>query len=469
MATTRFVCQACGGVHSRWVGRCESCGEWNTIAEEATAETAPLGGKKRSRRRSQQESKTLELVTLEGQTSTPSRRVTGIGELDRTCGGGLVDGTAVLIGGDPGIGKSTLLLQAVAALSAETRCAYFSGEEAVDQIRMRAQRLGIADANLELASVTNLNDILGVLDAPNGPAIVVVDSIQTMYIDVLESAPGTVGQVRACAQELIRVAKRRGTIVLIVGHVTKEGMIAGPRVLEHMVDTVLYFEGDRGHQFRILRAVKNRFGPTDEIGVFEMTDRGLIEVENPSALFLADRRGDISGAAVFAGMEGTRPVLVEIQALVAPSPLSTPRRAVVGWDSARLAMVVAVLEARAGLRLSGNDIYLNVAGGLRISEPAADLAVAAALVSSITGHPVPGDMVVFGEVGLSGEVRAVSQADLRIKEAGKLGFQRALTPRRRGGHTPIVDGVERREIDDLHRLIKMSDESAHHPARANVS
>ena len=382
---------------------------------------------------------------------------------------GLVDGTAVLVGGDPGIGKSTLLLQAVAALSVETRCAYFSAEEAVDQIRMRASRLGIAEANLELASVTNLNDILSVLDAPDGPAIVVVDSIQTMYVDVLESAPGTVGQVRACAQELIRVAKRRGTIVLIVGHVTKEGMIAGPRVLEHMVDTVLYFEGDRGHQFRILRAVKNRFGPTDEIGVFEMTERGLIAVENPSALFLADRRGDISGTAVFAGMEGTRPVLVEIQALVAPSPLATPRRAVVGWDSARLAMVVAVLEARAGLQLSGNDIYLNVAGGLRISEPAADLAVASALVSSITGHAVPGDMVVFGEVGLSGEVRAVSQADSRIKEAGKLGFRRALTPRRRGGHRPVVDGVERMEIDDLHRLTEMFDDSAHSPARASVN
>ena len=469
MAKSRFVCQSCGGVHTRWVGRCESCGEWNTIAEEVAAETAPLGGKTRSRKRQTHKSKTLELATLKGRTSTPPRRVTGIGELDRTCGGGLVDGTAVLVGGDPGIGKSTLLLQAVAALSVETRCAYFSAEEAVDQIRMRASRLGIAEANLELASVTNLNDILSVLDTPDGPAIVVVDSIQTMYVDVLESAPGTVGQVRACAQELIRVAKRRGTIVLIVGHVTKEGMIAGPRVLEHMVDTVLYFEGDRGHQFRILRAVKNRFGPTDEIGVFEMTERGLIAVENPSALFLADRRGDISGTAVFAGMEGTRPVLVEIQALVAPSPLATPRRAVVGWDSARLAMVVAVLEARAGLQLSGNDIYLNVAGGLRISEPAADLAVASALVSSITGHAVPGDMVVFGEVGLSGEVRAVSQADSRIKEAGKLGFRRALTPRRRGGHRPVVDGVERMEIDDLHRLTEMFDDSAHSPARASVN
>ena len=469
MASSRYVCQSCGGVHSRWVGRCEACGEWNTISEELAAESAPLGGKKRPTRRRAQKSKVLELVSLEGKTPASPRRVTGISELDRTCGGGLVDGTAVLIGGDPGIGKSTLLLQAVAALSAKARCAYFSGEEAVDQIRMRAARLGVADANLELASVTNLNDILSILGAPNAPEIIVVDSIQTMYIDVLESAPGTVSQVRACAQELIRVAKQRGTIVLMVGHVTKEGTIAGPRVLEHMVDTVLYFEGDRGHQFRILRAVKNRFGPTDEIGVFEMTDRGLLEVENPSALFLADRRGDISGAAVFAGMEGTRPVLVEIQALVAPSSLATPRRAVVGWDSARLAMVVAVLEARAGMRLSGNDIYLNVAGGLRISEPAADLAVAAALVSSLTGHAMPGNPVVFGELGLSGEVRPVSQAETRLKEAGKLGFERALMPCRRGGRMPIVDGMKRTEIDDVHGLTAMFGDETRGPAQVSLN
>jgi DNA repair protein RadA/Sms len=469
MASSRYVCQSCGGVHSRWVGRCEACGEWNTISEEFAAESAPLGGKKRPAKRRAQKSNILELVSMDGQAPTPPRKVTGISELDRTCGGGLVDGSAVLIGGDPGIGKSTLLLQAVAALSENSRCAYFSGEEAVDQIRMRASRLGVANAKLELASVTNLNDILGVLDSPNAPEIIVVDSIQTMYIDVLESAPGTVGQVRACAQELIRVAKQRGTIVLMVGHVTKEGTIAGPKVLEHMVDTVLYFEGDRGHQFRILRAVKNRFGPTDEIGVFEMTDRGLLEVENPSALFLADRRGDISGTAVFAGMEGTRPVLVEIQALVAPSSLATPRRAVVGWDSARLAMVLAVLEARAGMQLSGNDIYLNVAGGLRISEPAADLAVAAALVSSLTGHAMPGNLVVFGELGLSGEVRPVSQAETRLKEAGKLGFERALMPTRRSGRRPIVDGMKRTEIDDVHGLTAMFSDETREPTQMSVN
>jgi len=469
MASSRYVCQSCGGVHSRWVGRCEACGEWNTISEEFAAESAPLGGKKRPAKRRAQKSNILELVSMDGQAPTPPRKVTGISELDRTCGGGLVDGSAVLIGGDPGIGKSTLLLQAVAALSENSRCAYFSGEEAVDQIRMRASRLGVANAKLELASVTNLNDILGVLDSPNAPEIIVVDSIQTMYIDVLESAPGTVGQVRACAQELIRVAKQRGTIVLMVGHVTKEGTIAGPKVLEHMVDTVLYFEGDRGHQFRILRAVKNRFGPTDEIGVFEMTDRGLLEVENPSALFLADRRGDISGTAVFAGMEGTRPVLVEIQALVAPSSLATPRRAVVGWDSARLAMVLAVLEARAGMQLSGNDIYLNVAGGLRISEPAADLAVAAALVSSLTGHAMPGNLVVFGELGLSGEVRPVSQAETRLKEAGKLGFERALMPSRRGERRPIVDGMKRTEINDVHGLTAMFGGENRGPVQLSVN
>ena len=455
MASSRYVCQSCGGIHSRWVGRCETCGEWNTISEEPAAESAPLGGKKRPARYRVQSPKVTELVSLEGKTPAPPRKVTGINELDRTCGGGLVDGSAILIGGDPGIGKSTLLLQVVAALSKNSRCAYFSGEEAVDQIRMRASRLGVENAKLELASVTNLNDILSILDTPNSPEIIVIDSIQTMYIDVLESAPGTVGQVRACAQELIRVAKQRGTIVLIVGHVTKEGNIAGPKVLEHMVDTVLYFEGDRGHQFRILRAVKNRFGPTDEIGVFEMTNRGLLEVENPSALFLADRRGDISGTAVFAGMEGTRPVLIEIQALVAPSLLATPRRAVLGWDSSRLAMVIAVLEARAGIKLSGNDIYLNVAGGLRISEPAADLAVAAALVSSFTGHAVPENLVVFGELGLSGEVRPVSQAETRLKEAGKLGFERALMPSRYGGRMPIVDRVTRTEINDVHGLTAM--------------
>ncbi|MEQ8700235.1 MAG: DNA repair protein RadA, partial [Bauldia litoralis] len=360
------------------------------------------------------------------------RLVSGIGEFDRVTGGGLVHGSATLVGGDPGIGKSTLLLQVAAALAGGGQAVYVSGEEAIDQVRMRARRMGLGDAPVALAAATSVRDIVASIDT-EAPALAVIDSIQTMFVDTLEAAPGTVSQVRAAAQELIRAAKRRGTALLLVGHVTKEGTIAGPRVLEHMVDTVLYFEGERGHQFRILRGVKNRFGPTDEIGVFEMSDRGLMPVGNPSALFLGEREdGDeASGAAVFAGMEGTRPLLVEIQALVAPTAFGTPRRAVVGWDASRLHMILAVLEARCGLALAGRDVYLNVAGGLRVAEPAADLAVATALVSSMTGVAVPAQTVVFGEIGLSGEVRAVSQMDARLKEAAKLGFERAILPRRR--------------------------------------
>ncbi len=421
--TKTFVCQNCGNATSKWSGRCDACGEWNTIAEEAPRENLPKGvsGGKGGRK--------IEFVALKGQMAPPPRRKTGIGELDRVCGGGLVAGSAILVGGDPGIGKSTLMLQVTAKLAENAVCVYITGEEAVDQVRLRALRLGMQQAPVQLAAATNVRDIVASMETGTPPDVVVIDSIQTMFSDAVDSAPGTVTQVRTCAHELIRVAKKRGFTLFLVGHVTKEGTLAGPRVLEHMVDTVLYFEGDRGHQFRILRAVKNRFGPTDEIGVFEMTDMGLNEVLNPSALFLAERRGNVSGSCVFAGIEGTRPVLVEIQALVAASGLGTPRRAVVGWDTARLNMVLAVLEARGGLAFGGYDIYLNVAGGLRIQEPAADLAVAAALVSAFTGDPVPADAVVFGEIGLSGEVRAVAQRDLRLKEAAKLGFNQAWVPR----------------------------------------
>lgn len=422
-ASPRFVCQECGSVTTKWAGKCEACGAWNSILEEAARDEIPKGLSGGKGRR-------IDFVALEGNSAPLPRLITGIGELDRVCGGGLVPGSCLLVGGDPGIGKSTLLLQASAALSAGAKVAYISGEEAVDQVRMRAHRLGHARAGVALASATSLRDIVATLDGPDAPNVVVIDSIQTVYADSIEAAPGTVSQVRAAAAELIRLAKRRGFVLFLVGHVTKEGTIAGPRVLEHMVDTVLYFEGDRGHQFRILRATKNRFGATDEIGVFEMTEQGLSEVANPSALFLAERRGNVSGSCVYAGIEGSRPMLVEIQALVAPSSLSSPRRAVVGWDTGRLAMVMAVLDARCGLALSGNDVYLNVAGGLRITEPAADLAVAAALLSSSSDVPVPADMVVFGEVGLSGEIRAVAQADLRLKEAAKLGFAQALVPSR---------------------------------------
>jgi DNA repair protein RadA/Sms len=450
---TQYVCQSCGAVHPRWGGKCDACGEWNCVVEEA-ALSAPIGGKSGGRKSASGGRGKLELVALDGESRNLERRITGIAEYDRVVGGGMVPGSALLVGGDPGIGKSTLLLQVTAALAGGAKAIYISGEESIDQVRMRARRLGVAEMPVGLAAATDLNEILGALNGPDTPDIVVIDSIQTMYVDALDSAPGTVGQVRACAQELIRAAKRRGFTLVLVGHVTKEGTIAGPRVLEHMVDTVLYFEGERGHQFRILRAVKNRFGPTDEIGVFEMTGGGLAEVSNPSQLFLSDRDEPVSGAAVFAGMEGSRPMLVEIQALVAPSPLGTPRRATVGWDSGRLSMVLAVLEARAGVHLAGNDVYLNVAGGLRISEPAADLAVAAALVSSLTGRPVPAGSAVFGEIGLSGEVRPVAQAEARLKEAGKLGFTRAITPRIRQAGA-VARELQVREIADLGELVLM--------------
>jgi DNA repair protein RadA/Sms len=453
-AHTRYVCQDCGSVYAKWSGHCEACDGWNTLVEEAAPEQPPRGLGQGPR------GKAIEFVGLRGSSPPAPRRVTGLAEFDRVCGGGLVPGSALLVGGDPGIGKSTLLLQVVAALArGGARCAYVSGEEAIDQVRLRAARLGVADAPVALAAATSIRDIAATLDGADAPGLIVIDSIQTMYVDTLEAAPGTVSQVRAAAQELIRLAKRIGFTVVLVGHVTKEGVIAGPRVLEHMVDTVLYFEGERGHQFRILRAVKNRFGPTDEIGVFEMTDSGLSQVANPSALFLSERHDDVSGAAVFAGMEGTRPVLVEIQALVGSAPPGTPRRAVVGWDGARLAMVMAVLDARCGLAIGANDVYLNVAGGLRISEPAADLAVAAALISAFVGVPVPADMVVFGEIGLAGEIRSVSQADSRLKEAGKLGFGRALMPARRArGKAPAgTAGLEGREISHLRELVDMLD------------
>ena len=446
-----FACQACGATYPKWSGKCEACGGWNTLVEEAAASGPPKGlNDPKIRAKSRQ----IEFVPLKSEHERVlPRRMSDIGEFDRVLGGGLVPGSATLVGGDPGIGKSTLLLQVVCRLAATYKVAYISGEEAVEQVRLRAKRLGLADAACELAAETSVRDIVAAMDGKDTPDILIIDSIQTMYVDTLDSAPGTVAQVRTCAQELIRIAKKRDISVILVGHVTKDGTIAGPRVLEHMVDTVLYLEGDRGHQFRVLRTVKNRFGPTDEIGVFEMTDKGLMEVPNPSALFLADRRDDMSGAAVFAGMEGTRPVLVEIQALVAPSTLGTPRRAVIGWDSGRLAMILAVLEARCGVAFGQNDVYLNVAGGFRITEPAADLAVAAALLSSLTGEPVPSESVAFGEIGLSGEIRPVSQPDLRLKEAVKLGFNGAIMPQhdkaRKSAAAPMLRTTEIRQLSEL--------------------
>lgn len=415
----RFVCQNCGEVHSKWSGKCDSCGSWNSIEEESLEIASGL---KRTH-----PGRAIDLVGLEGSEAKSPRSLSGIAEFDRVTGGGIVPGSAILIGGDPGIGKSTLLLQILANLSNNKSPAiYVSGEEAISQVRLRAERLGTSKSNVLLAAETNISDILATLDSGLKSSILAIDSIQTIWSPQLDSAPGTVSQVRQSAQTLIHHAKKTGTAVLLVGHVTKEGQIAGPRVIEHMVDTVLYFEGERGNRFRILRAVKNRFGATDEIGVFEMTGSGLVEVSNPSSLFLAEREEGTTGAAVFAGVEGTRPVLVEIQALVAQSTLGTPRRSVVGWDQNRLSTILAVLDAHCGLSFSNCDVYLNIAGGLKIREPAGDLAVAAALVSALSGKPLPTHTVIFGEVSLSGGIRSVSQTAARLREAEKLGFRSAI-------------------------------------------
>ena len=424
-----FICQNCGAGANRWQGKCEACGEWNTMVEEG-AERPPGPGRKAPKGR------LFELQPLTGEAHDAPRLPSGIAELDRVTGGGFVRGSVLLMAGDPGIGKSTLLIQATAALArAGERAVYISGEEAVAQVRLRAERLGLADAPVELASETAVEDIIATLTQGKIPRLIVIDSIQTMWTDTVDSAPGPVSQVRGAAQMLIRFAKRSGAAIILVGHVTKDGQIAGPRVVEHMVDAVLSFEGEGSHQFRILRAVKNRFGPTDEIGVFEMTGAGLREVSNPSELFLSERDLGSPGTAVFAGMEGTRPLLVEIQALVAPTSLGTPRRAVVGWDTSRLAMVIAVLEAHCGVKLGGYDVYLNVAGGMRINEPAADLAAAAALVSSLANSPLPADAVYFGEISLSGAIRPVSHTPSRLKESAKLGFARAVVPEAVRGET----------------------------------
>jgi DNA repair protein RadA/Sms len=420
-----FICQECGAVYARWMGRCEACNAWNSIMEEASplVSAAPIasGGVRLKKGR------VFPLEGLSGDAMDAPRLPANIAELDRVTGGGFVKGSVILIGGEPGIGKSTLLMQAAAAIARQNaRVVYISGEESKAQVRLRAQRLKLADAPVDLAAETSLEDILATLAQGAPPRLVIIDSIQTMWTQAVEAAPGTVTQVRASAQGLIRYAKASGAAIILVGHVTKDGQIAGPRVVEHMVDAVMSFEGDSGHHFRILRAVKNRFGATDEIGVFEMGSFGLVEVPNPSALFLGARDTAVSGTAVFAGMEGTRPLLVEIQALVTPTSLGTPRRAVVGWEPSRLAMVLAVLEARGGVRLGQHDVYMNVAGGFRILEPAADLAVAGALISSLADIPIPPQAILFGEISLSGLIRPVPQAAPRLKEAAKLGFTTAI-------------------------------------------
>jgi DNA repair protein RadA/Sms len=446
-SNSHFVCQSCGTASSKWSGRCDGCGAWNSIIEEARE--APASGAKGQALPRGRASK---LFGLKGDNAAPPRITIGMPELDRVAGGGFVPGSAVLIGGDPGIGKSTLLLQALAALARKgQRVVYVSGEEAIAQIRLRAERLGLSDASVLLAAETNTSDIIATLSDGEPPAVVVIDSIQTLWSPVIEAAPGTVSQLKAGSEALVRFAKQKGSCLLLVGHVTKDGQLAGPKVVEHLVDAVLYFEGDRGHQFRILRAVKNRFGATDEIGVFEMSDGGLKEVTNPSRLFMGSDERPAPGTAVFAGIEGTRPLLVEIQALVSPSPLGTPRRTAVGWDSNRLSMILAVLEARAGVSLGQHDVYLNVAGGLKLREPAADLAVAAAILGSMTDTIIPHGTVVFGEIALSGAIRAVGQTEARLKEAQKLGMNEAVLAG--SGEASRVKDISVRSLETVADLV----------------
>ena len=428
----RYSCQACGSVSHRWQGQCADCGEWNTLVEDAPATVFS------ARHDLSSGGRPIVFEPLDKPGEKLERRATGIAEFDRALGGGLVPGCAILMGGDPGIGKSTLLLQTAAKIAqAGGDAVYVSGEEAAGQVRLRAERLGLASAPIRLAAATSVRDILTTLGGMEPPSLLVIDSIQTMHSDQIEGAPGTVSQVRGCAFELIRYAKENGVALVLVGHVTKDGSIAGPRVLEHMVDVVMSFEGERSHQYRILRSIKNRFGPVDEIGVFAMASEGLEEVVNPSMLFLSGQGDPVPGSAVFPAIEGTRPVLVEIQALIVRlASGATPRRAVVGWDSGRLAMLLAVLEARSGLNFSSAEVYLNVAGGYRLTDPAADLAVAAALVSALADRPLAARSIWFGEVSLAGEIRPVAHSGIRLREAAKLGFGQGSGPADAGSPGP---------------------------------
>jgi DNA repair protein RadA/Sms len=434
--TSQYVCMQCGNVQPRWAGQCGACGAWDSLVEEVV-EAIPSGLKPASPAKANNIVGGLGIVGLNDTINEASRCATGIDEVDRVLGGGLVAGSAILIGGDPGIGKSTLLLQLAAKLCDTQQVLYVTGEESTPQVQLRARRLNLQQSNIQLASSTSVRDVVSAIKKMQAvsaikkiqaPAVVVIDSIQTMYIDNIESAAGTVAQVRASSAELIRVCKKRGVTLILIGHVTKEGQIAGPRVLEHMVDTVLYFEGERNQFYRLLRATKNRFGAAGEVGVFTMGETGLSEVASPSALFLSHRSHAVSGAAIYAGLEGTRPVLLEMEALVAPNHYATPRRAVIGWEAGRLAMLLAVLEARAGINLADREVYLNVAGGYKVQDSSADMAAAAALISAKLDIALPLDTVYCGEIALSGDFRPTPQLNIRLKEAAKLGFKRAIIP-----------------------------------------
>ena len=442
-----YICQKCGTNYPKWVGLCASCGAYNTIEQEILSRNDTDIS-------NIQDIKLVNISDIKGDEIL--YQSIGMKEFDRVLGGGIVKGACILLGGDPGIGKSTILLQVVAKYSSYSNsCIYISGEESESQIKIRASRLGLTteNQNLKIASASNIKDIIKTLQTINNVKIVVIDSIQTMFTDDISASQGTVSQVRTCAAELIKIAKEKGFALFLIGHVTKEGTIAGPRILEHMVDTVMYFEGERNHQFRILRTFKNRFGATNEIGIFEMTDKGLIEAENPSALFIAERLGNTSGSSVFVGIEGTRPLLMEIQALVSSASYGNPKRTVIGWDNNRLSMLLAVLETRAGISFSNNDVYLNIAGGFKITEPACDVAVAVSLISAKMNIPIASTSAFCGEIGLSGEVRAVTQVNMRIKEADKLGFTNIIIPKTTKHESHTSTNINIKEIGNIKSLI----------------
>ena len=445
---TVFFCKECGYESAKWMGQCPSCRQWNTFVEEPVAETARPGMTKRNAGKAAVPV-SISDISLEEQDRTP----TGFGELDRVLGDGIVKGSLVLVGGDPGIGKSTLLLQVCRNLAASgKRLLYISGEESLKQIKMRANRIGAVSGELFFLCETNLDAVSGAIENTK-PEIVVIDSIQTMYREDLSSAPGSVSQVRESTNLLMQIAKGYGITIFIVGHVTKEGVVAGPRVLEHMVDTVLYFEGDRNDSYRILRAVKNRFGSTNEIGVFEMCRQGLVEVKNPSEFMLSGKPENASGSVVACAMEGTRPMLMEIQALVCRSNFGMPRRTAAGLDYNRVNLLMAVLEKRAGLELSNYDAYVNIAGGIKMNEPAADLGIVLAIASSYRNRPIPDDMIVFGEVGLSGEVRAVTMPEQRVAEARKLGFKSCIVPEVSMGALKGIEGIRIIGVKNVNQAI----------------
>jgi len=444
---TSFVCQQCGHAAPRWLGQCPGCEAWGSLVEEAVPER---------RARGRVAAVAPAARPLAAVAASPTmRRSTGLGELDRVLGGGLVEGSVVLVGGDPGIGKSTLALQACGALARQGLAVlYVAGEESAEQVRLRADRLGMAEAGVVVMSETGAEAVVDEI-ARARPAAVVVDSIQTLHTAELSSAPGSVGQVRESAGLLVSAAKASGVACFLIGHVTKEGSLAGPRVLEHLVDTVLYFEGDGAHALRVLRAVKNRFGSTNEVAVFEMGEQGLAEVANPSAAFLAERPEGAPGSAVLATLEGSRPLLVEIQALVSRSGLAMPRRAAIGLDPGRVALLLAVLEKRLRMPLHEQDVFLNVVGGLRIDEPAADLAVVAAVASSLRGRPLDPDVAVWGEVGLTGEVRSVARTDARLREAARQGFRQCVLPGGNARGLAVPDGVAATGVATVDRLFEV--------------